>query len=307
MILLAHPSKPFQYTPKNAPRRQVILNLYEPEISALYQAVEESTQAEIQPPVDWSYDAVVGFVRVVVKKVLGKNGEQLEDEDDIFQAGADRYAYFKYTSVFVWDYSTDDSDNAFSCSGSLQATWIRNTVLRAVRDSAKVDTNTIPPNVVFEHPTIASLSSFASRFVGQSQSGTDVPPPVTITEEDKVQNMLNLVSKYTRAFPARHPTRSRVLPRTTVVLITGTTGGLGTRLLSDLVASPDVSRIYAVNRKQRRPLEERQREGLRKQGLDVSIAESKKVVLVEADVNTEDAGFEGDILDEVGHRPSFYV
>lgn len=90
MIIVAHPDKPFQYTAKNSPRRQAIVNLYEPEISALYQAIEESTQAEIQPPNDWSYAATIEFVRVVVRKVLDRHSDSLKDEDDIFQAGADR-------------------------------------------------------------------------------------------------------------------------------------------------------------------------------------------------------------------------
>lgn len=91
MILVAHLSKPFQYTAKNTPRRQAIVNLYEPEISALYQAIEESTQAEIQPPPDWGYAATTEFVRAVVRKVLDRNSDSLTDGDDIFQAGADRY------------------------------------------------------------------------------------------------------------------------------------------------------------------------------------------------------------------------
>lgn len=188
---------------------------------------------------------------------------------------------------------------------SLQATWIRNTLLRGMRDSAKIDTNTVPHNIVFEKPTISSLSLFTSRIVSLSSSGTSAfPSAFSTTEEDKVQSMLDLVTKYTQSFPARHPTRSRVILRTNVVLLTGTTGGLGTRLLADLVACSDVSKIWAVNRKQRRPLWERQRASLAKQGLDVSIVESEKVVLVEADVSEENIGMGEAVLDEVSHHTS---
>lgn len=192
---------------------------------------------------------------------------------------------------------------------SLQATWIRNTLLRGMRDSAKIDTNAVPHNIVFEKPTISSLSLFASRFVSMSLSGTGAfPSTFSATEEDKVQNMLDLVAKYTQSFPARHPTRSRVIPRTNVVLLTGTTGGLGTRLLADLVACSTVSKIWAVNRKQRRPLWERQRASLVKQGLNVSVMESEKVVLVEADVSEENVGLGEATLDEVSHyRHIFWV
>lgn len=171
-----------------------------------------------------------------------------------------------------------------------------------MRDSAKIDTNAVPHNIVFEKPTISSLSLFASRFVSQSISGTGASPSIfATTEEDKIQNMLALVAKYTQSFPARHPTGSRVLPRTSAVLLTGTTGGLGTRLLADLVACSDVSKIWAVNRKQHKPLGDRQRASLAKQGLDVNIAESEKVVLVEADVSKEGAGLEEAVLDEVSY------
>lgn len=171
-----------------------------------------------------------------------------------------------------------------------------------MRDCAKIDTNTVPHNIVFEKPTISSLALFASRFVALSLSGTSAPPSTfTTTEEDKVQDMLNLVAKYTRSFPVRHPTRSRVVPCNSVVLLTGTTGGLGTRLLADLFACSDVSKIWAVNRKQHRSLGERQRTSLDKQGLDVSIMESKKVVLVEADVSEENAGLGQAELDEASH------
>lgn len=171
-----------------------------------------------------------------------------------------------------------------------------------MRDSANIDTNAVPHNIVFEKPTISSLSLFTSHFISLSSSGASVVPSTfSTTEEDKVQSMLDLVTKYTQSFPARHPTRSRVIPRTSIVLLTGTTGGLGTRLLADLVACSDVSKIWAVNRKQHRPLWERQRASLAKQGLDVSVMESEKVVLVEADVSEESAGLGEAALDEVSH------
>lgn len=90
MIMVTKPSKPFQYTSKNTLRRQAMINLYEPEISALYDAVEESSQLDIPPPEDWDHDSIAQFIRHVVTKVM--EAEVIADEVDIFQAGADRYA-----------------------------------------------------------------------------------------------------------------------------------------------------------------------------------------------------------------------
>lgn len=170
-----------------------------------------------------------------------------------------------------------------------------------MRDSAQVDTNLVPQNVVFENPTISALSSFASRFVEQARSGSLTAESVAVKDEDKIRSMLDMVSKYTTEFPTHPSTGGHTLAETgpSVVLVTGTTGGLGTRLLADLHASPDVVKIYAVNRKQHTSLEVKQKESLVKQGLDPGVVDSDKVVLVEADLSKENAGLAPEVLEEV--------
>lgn len=49
MIIVAKPTKPFTYTAKNTARRQAILTDYSDDILAVYETVEESTQANIPP------------------------------------------------------------------------------------------------------------------------------------------------------------------------------------------------------------------------------------------------------------------
>lgn len=43
---------------------------------------------------------------------------------------------------------------------SLQATWIRNTLIHTLRGVPRVDTHSIPSNFVYTHPTIRILSAF---------------------------------------------------------------------------------------------------------------------------------------------------
>jgi hypothetical protein len=89
MVLVASPSKPFTYTGKGTPRRQAILNDYRPEIEALYAAVDESAQPQVPLPTNWSNNNALEFVRATVSNVMNKC---MEDEDDFFQHGCDRYA-----------------------------------------------------------------------------------------------------------------------------------------------------------------------------------------------------------------------
>jgi hypothetical protein len=81
-------------------------------------------------------------------------------------------------------------------------------------------------------------------------------------------------------------------------MITGTTGALGAALLAEIVASDDVDRVFAVNRKSSSGalIAERQATALKRQGLDPAIAYSPKVVLLEADVSVSNLGLLPDIL-----------
>lgn len=87
MIIVASPAKPFTYTAKNTPRRQAIINDYEPEIDTLYEVVEESAQADLRIPDIWDVLSLTPYVRAVVSRVLRRN---LNDMDDVFLKGCDR-------------------------------------------------------------------------------------------------------------------------------------------------------------------------------------------------------------------------
>lgn len=89
MILVASPSKPFQYTGKGSVRRQATLQEYNDEIESLYASVEDSTQADITAPLEWTPALTRDFIRKVVHSVLT---EHVRDQDDLFQHGCDRYA-----------------------------------------------------------------------------------------------------------------------------------------------------------------------------------------------------------------------
>lgn len=88
MILVSSPKKPFTYTAKNTARRQAIIADYEEEIDSLYSAVQKTTQPHISVPAEWTSDAVLEFIRVIVSEVL-KRG--VGDDEDIFESGCDRY------------------------------------------------------------------------------------------------------------------------------------------------------------------------------------------------------------------------
>ena len=87
MIMVASPSKPFQFNVKGLPRRNIILGEYHDEIEALYQEVENSAQGDLQPPETWDQENTRTFIRAVVEHTLRR---QIAEDADIFRNGGDR-------------------------------------------------------------------------------------------------------------------------------------------------------------------------------------------------------------------------
>lgn len=259
MIMVATPHKPFTYTAKNTARRPAVINEYAEEIEALYAAADETTQADLTPPSSWSYEPAKEFVRAVVNRVLE---HEVSDYDDLFQHGCD----------------------------SLEATWVRNSLLHALRDTSEINTRTIPGNFVYQNPTIDALASFVS---GLASSGAQ-----TGSEQERAVALMNsVVEKYARDLPTHVP--SAAAPAEEVVLVTGTTGGLGASLLSQLIQNASVKRVYALNRKSSLPLVERQKSSLAERGYDVNILTSEKLSLVETTVEDDKLGLPDELYEVI--------
>lgn len=186
---------------------------------------------------------------------------------------------------------------------SLQATWIRNTLARGLREA--VPACTIPADIVYARPTIISLAAFAHRIASSSDTNADAAQ----TLADKTAAMRAFVDKYSRDIPKHAPGAvSENEAEGTAVLLTGTTGGLGASTLAELVALPTVRKVYALNRrdlKQRETLAARQRRALAERDLDADLVSSDKVVLLEADMTLPSLGLKESVVNEV--RRSIFI
>ncbi|PCH42383.1 acetyl-CoA synthetase-like protein [Wolfiporia cocos MD-104 SS10] len=274
MIIVSKPSKPFTYTAKGTVRRGAVTSEYEDEVNQLYETVASSAQSSVPPPSGWDITSTTGYIRDIIHKALMR---PVTDDDDLFQHGCD----------------------------SLQATNIHNTVLHALRESSRTDTRKIVGNFVYDHPTISKLGAYvASLAAGQH---TESSSAINVTE--RVAAMRAMVEKYTKDFPVRLSGDSTVSVASDgdVVLLTGSTGGLGCHLLAQLVSSPEIARIYALNRPSRgRLLSDRQRSALVERGLDAGLVDSEKVVLLEGELTKSSWGLPEDTYDEI-HRSVTHI
>ncbi len=109
-----------------------------------------------------------------------------------------------------------------------------------------------------------------------------------------------MVKEFTQNFPIHTP--SKATPDSEVILVTGTTGSLGSFIVDKLISMPSISRVYAFNRPDKlgkSTLYDRQKKAFEEQGIDVSILSSPKLVLLEGDTASADLGLPKEILDEI--------
>lgn len=177
---------------------------------------------------------------------------------------------------------------------SLQATWIRNTIARALRDSGKA--TALPSDLVYASPTISSLA----KFIIEVDSSVD---HAGTARARKTEEMLALVDKYSHDLPTHNGTYVYD-PNSSgyIVLLTGTTGGLGSSILAGLLSSPRVRKVYALNRRSSKgqSLKERQKDAFVARGLDERLLlDSAKLVLLESDFASAELGLDTATFQEV--------
>ena len=181
-------------------------------------------------------------------------------------------------------------------SSSLQATWIRNTILHALRQSTSLTLHNLPNNFVYSNPTISSLALFVIKLFLQ---GAEERNDISV----RVRAMDAMLAKHTSAFPVHTPRAGVSAPASTdeIVLLTGSTGRLGCHLLAQLVARSSVKRVYALNRgASEGDLKARQANAFKIWGFDENIVTSKATLLV-ADFAQPDLGLGKDMYTTVSN------
>ncbi len=198
---------------------------------------------------------------------------------------------------------------------------MRNMIIRALRTAQPEKVKLINPNFIYDHPRITALAEFVTDSVDIQKSD------IRSSRLENIQAMLDrYASSFSRAIVSCQPyvftsflgsllTRllfavssssfrslAPVLPsRGDVILITGTTGGLGAATLAKLACFGSVHKIFAINRsaKDGCNLMERQKKALESRGYDPTIASLSKVALIEADLTEPGFGIESSIEKEV--------
>lgn len=228
-IGLASKTKPFKRTPKGTTQRRAVLRDYEKEINAIYSAgPEEELKYYLPDTLDEA--SVRRYVRQTMAHILGKADVSIDQ--DFYSTGLDSLL-------------------------TIQASRVIQEGIHLRRPDVQAELMT--PQTIYVNPTVEQLSRVVRAILEDNVQQTGIP------RGEKIQR---LVEKYTADLPLRdeHFLQSNKEAHSTMIL-TGSTGSLGTYLLFNFLCSPFASKVYCLNR--RSDAESRQKQSFEEKGLHV--------------------------------------
>ncbi|CAK7211993.1 putative NRPS-like protein biosynthetic cluster [Sporothrix eucalyptigena] len=246
-ILLAADNKPFALAGKDTVLRAVTTKMFAGEVDALYeaQASAATTRGDL-PRVDFTNATTIReTLRVLLTRILNFKDTTISDDDDLFVAGLDSLSVIRVVS-------------------SLRA---------SLEESGTELLSSVSLGFVYANPTIDKLATAVNQLVRTDQQTT-----ADKSDEDIMQDLLE---EFTRDLSIR-PRPTSVSHDLSCVILTGSTGSLGSYLLDTLLSNPSVRKVYCLNRSAN--ARERQEAGARTRGLLQDLS-SPRVEFLHADLS----------------------
>ncbi|KAG5649393.1 hypothetical protein H0H81_004129, partial [Sphagnurus paluster] len=264
MILITSKDKPLPCTGKGTIMRKAALTLYEEEINALYDAVETSirTAENVNPPATWSVEDVQQWI--VQQAVDLTSGSNISPSVDLFEQGFDSLsATFLRLRIF----------GALCLSGD-----------QAIQKAAQ----NLTQNLVYSYPKIEDLAAQVSSLY---TSPGKIQGPTLSRRKALIES---LIKNYATGFEGLAKVSQSVRSTPAVVLLTGSTGNLGSEVLAALLKDERVERIYAFNRPSKSGVTavDRHVASFKDRGFDLAFLESDKLVYVSGDATEPNLGLD---------------
>ncbi|CAO1635903.1 unnamed protein product [Sympodiomycopsis kandeliae] len=279
MIIVGTSKKPLPMTPKGTIRVGVAIKYYDDEIQETYRRFDEIGVSTVAAPKEWNSESTREYVRLTIKQTLSHLESITEQDDD--------------KDIFSW-----------GGADSLSATKIRNLLNSALSTGIRLE-----PNFVYANPTIAALSD--ALLSAQKQSGAGGTDETQIIKQ-RVEACEAMYQKYITgvAEPSRFEKNNVHRSTEKVVLLTGTTGGLGSHLLYDLLQDTSISQVYAINRPSsgKQTLLQRQQDAFTSRGLDAGVLDgATKVLLIEGDLTAPNFGLDARLYEEISSKTTMII
>ncbi|CAJ2512511.1 Uu.00g055260.m01.CDS01 [Anthostomella pinea] len=262
-IILSNLEKPFHRAGKGTIQRASTLKLYRDEIDQLYKKAGELS-SEAAPRMDISSEqTLIDSIEEMFQTRLGAP-EDLNPDTDFFSAGIDSMQVINASRL-----------------------------LRAGLEAAgcRVDATAMATRVIYGNPTPRRLASYINSVI---REGTKSSPESE--EQHELQSMKALWKKYTSDLPKAIEGRPAPADEGQTVIMTGSTGMLGSYMLDLMVKNRNVKKIICLNRAEDGGAKQ-QAKAMKERGLASEYA--SKCTLLHADMSRSDFGLPRDTFNEL--------
>jgi thioester reductase-like protein len=264
LVIFATSDSPFKRAGKGTVQRGRTVQDYSKALDKLYADAQEGILVEgltLEDPAN--AESVKVTMREIYRREL--QPQTISDDDNIFNRGMD----------------------------SLRVTVIVQRIKAALRScKAPINISEVTPRLVYANPSINQAAAVISALISDQdqKSGETAVVDSAMTQESKITDM---VRKYSTDLPSpileapSGTSRGKDLPWT--VVMTGTTGSLGSYILDTLLALPTsrVAKIYCLNRSE--DSEKRQKKINLTRGLNREW-DGNRVEFLCADLSQDDLG-----------------
>ncbi|KAI1267029.1 nonribosomal peptide synthetase [Xylariaceae sp. FL1019] len=215
LMMISNPEKPFLRAGKGTISKAGTLVLYKDEIDRLYESAGSASEGDALKMDVSSEETLVDSIRELFEHRLGIQ-TKIEPDADFFSGGID--------SMHVINASR---------------------LIRSGLEAAgyHVDASALATRVIYGNPTPRRLASYVFSLVSKGGKISDGNG-----EEHEYSAMKALWDKYTRDPVKAKTNRPDPVDDGQTVLLTGSTGALGSYMLDQMVRSPAVKQIICLNR-----------------------------------------------------------
>ena len=277
-ILFTDEDRPLRYLGQGKIQRHQTFQQYEDDIELLYEAAEDE-------PVDLTEGDAGDSSRIDFKRqakikewlqrfIANEAGiPNLGGDDTFFDAGMD----------------------------SLRVIRIVRGLKRQVKlaDHTKLTPQSLSPTVVYSHPSLNELSDQLSKMAKTGPQDLDSGYQTADSDEtcgsSKLREMESLLDKYVESLPVDNQRQRTPVTQGTTVLLTGSTGSLGSYLLNKLSNDPNVQHIVCLDRNS--SAAEKYRDNGPQRGL--SPLDSERVEFIKANLAESQLGLKNEVYERL--------
>jgi thioester reductase-like protein len=213
-ILFTTPDKPFPRAGKGTIQRAAALALYSSELETLYSHADQlgahTEDGPIGPGRVSDIEEISDFILQTLSSITSWTPEQIMTSENFFHLGLDSLQTITATRSFKRGF----------------------------------DLPMFSPNLIYLHPSLASLTQATIKLMQDDQVSEKAVKEAQLQEREQI-----LAEFIAKIEGPRINATSENAPTSHTVLLTGSTGTLGTYILDALLKDPSVAHVHCLNRK----------------------------------------------------------